>query len=35
MQMEFLITGGGQKNRNYVGDNVKFNGIDLQWKKYC
>ena len=26
---EFLITGGGQKNRNYVGDNVKFNGIDF------
>ena len=26
---EFLITGGGQKNRNYVGDNVNFNGIDF------
>lgn len=24
---EFLITGGGQKNRNYVGDRVRFDGI--------
>ena len=24
---EFLITGGGQKNRNYAGPYVRFNGI--------
>ena len=26
---EFLITGGGQKNRNFVGNSVKFNDIDF------